>query len=144
MFAPVNKNASLKTRLNKYLNETYYVGYDLDNYFTNKNQVMMFDRLFKCDANFKEKWTKGVYVIPEDKTSTMYLSSYINKKSLLKNASRKLLRYKYNDKLTKGAKNLLQGYMIEYSQDRIFTIDEKMDKLFCSIFNADVTANNKM
>ena len=144
MFAPVNKNASLKTRLNRYLNESYYVGYDLDEFFTNKNQVMMFDKLIKCDANFKEKWTKGIYVIPENINSTRYLSSYINKKSFLKNASRKLLRYKYNDKLTKGAKNLLQGYMIEYSQDRIFTIDEKMDKLFCSIFNADVTANNKM
>jgi hypothetical protein len=65
----------------------------------------------------------------------MYLSRYISKKSIYKKATRKLCKHKYNNKLTKGAKNLLQGYMIEYSQDQTKSIHEKMNEIFCGIFS---------
>lgn len=135
MFAPVKKNASLKTKINKYLIETYHNGYDLDIYFTNNDQIMMFEKLLDCDINFKEKWTKGLYVTPEDNTSTRFLSPYITKKSISKRLSRKLFKHTYYGKLTEGSKNLLQGYMIEYSQEQTTSIDEKMNKIFCGIFS---------
>lgn len=119
MFAPINiKNATLKTQIEKYLIESYHVGYDLDNYFTNENQIIMFEKLLQRDLHFTKKWTKGFYVIPEDNRKTMYLSSYISKKSIVKRASRKIFKHEYYGKLTKGAKNLLQGYMIDYIQQQ--------------------------
>lgn len=65
----------------------------------------------------------------------MYLSLYIKKQSTLKKTNRQLVKYVYSGKLTKGAENLLKGYMIEYSQNQIETIDEKMDDIFCGIFS---------
>ena len=134
MYRSPQKNDSLKIKINMYLIDSYYVGYDLDNYFTNKEQIIMFERLLKCEPIFKQQWKRGFYVIPEVETETMYLSPYIKKQSTFKKTSRKMFKYTYFGKLTKGSQNLLKGYMIESSQTQIKTIDEKMNEIFCGIF----------
>jgi hypothetical protein len=94
----------------------------------------MFTRLLSCDANFKQEWETGVYSIPEDPSHTMYLSAYIKKQSALKKISRKINNYVYNEKLTKGAKNLLESYMRGYSTIQNKNMDSKMEEMFCGIF----------
>jgi hypothetical protein len=68
----------------------------------------------------------------------MHLSQYIKKQSALKKLSRKINNYTYNEKLTEGAKNLLQDYMRTYSQgymqDENKNIDGKIKEMFCGIF----------
>jgi hypothetical protein len=66
----------------------------------------------------------------------MYLSPYIKKQSTIKNLSRKINNYIFNNKLTKGAKNLLEDYMRTYSIDIIQNknMDTKMAEIFCGIF----------
>ena len=136
MFLSPRKTDSIKKRVNMYLQQSYYTGYNLD-YFTDEQKIKMFEKLLKCDSNFNQQWYSGFYVTPEDPTQTMYSSSYIKKQSILKNTNRRLFRYVYSSKLTKGAENLLQGYMIEYSQNQTKTVDEKMDEIFCGIFSAE-------
>ena len=46
-----------------------------------------------------------------------------------------MFSYVYFGKLTEGAKNMLQGYMIEYSQDLTKSTDKKMGEIFCGIFS---------
>jgi hypothetical protein len=96
----------------------------------------MFERLLSCDTNFKQEWESGVYSIPEDPKHTMYLSPYIKKQSTTKKLSRKINNYIFNNKLTKGAKNLLEDYMRTYSIDIIQNknMDSKMEEIFCGIF----------
>ena len=135
MFLSPKKTDSIEKRVNMYLHQSYYTGYNLD-YFTDEQKIKMFEKLLKCDSNFNQQWHSGFYVTPEDPNKTMYLSSYIKKQSNLKKTNRRLFRYVYSGKLTKGAENLLQGYMIEYSQNQTKTIDEKMNEIFCGIFSA--------
>jgi hypothetical protein len=135
MFLSPKKKDSIETRVNIYLQQSYHTGYNLD-YFTDEQKIKMFEKLLKCDSNFNQQWQSGFYVTPEDPTNTMYLSSYIKKQSILKKTNRRLFRYVYSGKLTKGAENLLKGYMIEYSQNQTKTIDEKMNEIFCGIFSA--------
>jgi hypothetical protein len=135
MFLSPKQKDSIQKRVNMYLQQSYHTGYKLD-YFTDDQKIKMFEKLLKCDSNFNQQWYSGVYVTPEDPNNTMYLSSYIQKQSNLKKTNRRLFRYVYSGKLTKGAENLLQGYMIEYSQNQTKTIDEKMNEIFCGIFSA--------
>lgn len=136
MFLLPKKTDSIEKRVKMYLQQSYYTDYNLD-YFTDEQKIKMFEKLLKCDLNFNQQWHSGFYVTPEDPTKTMYLSSYIKKQSILKKTNRRLFsRYVYSGKLTKGAENLLQGYMIEYSQNKTKTIDEKMNEIFCGIFSA--------
>lgn len=131
------EKGNLETNIKNYLNCSYSLGYNLNSYFSEKQQIIMFERLLSCDTNFKQEWENGLYSIPEDPTKTMYLASYIKKQSTAKKLSRKLSTYIYNEKLIEGAKNLLQGYMIELSQD--YTQDKKrnmnttMEEMFCGI-----------
>lgn len=133
MFSPINNNASLENRIKTYLRESYYTGYDLDPYFTENNQIMMFEKLLKCDEEFKREWESGSYCEPTIPSETMYLSPYITKQSYTKKIFRKCSSYKINNKLTKGAKNLLKGYMIKYSQNEEMNNDEKIEQMFCGI-----------
>ena len=133
MFPTTPKNASLENKIKKYLKESYYTGYDLDEYFTEENQKMMFEKLLNCDEEFRQKWESGSYCEPEVPSETMYLSSYITKHSYTKKIFRKCSPYKINKKLTKGAKNLLKGYMIEYSQNQTISLNDKLSQIFCGI-----------
>ena len=125
---------NLETNVRNYLNCSYHLGYDLDNYFTQKHQITMFERLLSCDTSFKQEWESGVYSIPEDPAHTMYLSPYTKKQSLTKKLSRKINKYIYNKKLTKGAKNLLEAYMRTYSTVQNQNMNSKMEEIFCGIF----------
>jgi len=138
MCAVLPPKGNLETNIRNYLNCSYHLGYDLDSYFTKKNQIIMFGRLLSCYANFKQEWENGIYSIPQDPAHTMHLSPYIKKQSALKKLSRKINNYTYNEKLTEGAKNLLQDYMRTYSQgymqDENKNIDSKIKEMFCGIF----------
>lgn len=138
MFPPAI-NGSLETKVRNYLIYSYQNGYHLDTFFTKKDQIIMFERLLSCHANFKQEWENGEYYIPEDPAHTMYFSTYIKKQSTVKKLSRKIDRFIYNKKLTKGAKNLLEAYMIKNSQDFLKesserNINTKMEEMFCGIF----------
>ncbi len=129
----------LELNIRNYLICSYSLGYDLDNYFTKNQQVIMFERLLSCDATFKQEWENGFYSIPEDPSHTTQLSPYIKKESSVKKLYRKMNKYTSSkNKLNKGSKNLLQAYMIKNSQE--FTeegkdrnIDTRMEKMFCGI-----------
>lgn len=133
MCSVLPKKGNLLTNVNNYLTCSYYLGYNLDSFFTQNHQIIMFERLLSCDASFKQDWEIGAFSIPEDPSHTMYSSSYIKKQSHIKKLSRRVHSYIYNNKLTKGAKNLLQAYMINYSQDSSKNIDAKMEEMFCGI-----------
>ena len=135
MFTPLNRNASLERKIKKYLTESYYTGYELNPYFTENNQIMMFEQLLKCDEEFKQEWESGSYCKPEVPNETMFLSPYVTKQSNVKKIFRKCFPYKFNNKLTKGAKNLLKAYMIRYSQSGSYKEKEqRMKQIFCGIF----------
>ena len=136
------KTKIIETNVRNYLNCSYHLGYDLDNYFTQKQQITMFERLLSCDASFNHEWKSGVYSIPEDPAHTMYLSTYIKKQSLTKKLSRKINKYISNKKLTKGAKNLLEAYMRTQSTIQNKSMDNKMEEIFCGIFT-DITNRKK-
>ena len=132
------KTKILATNLRNYLTCSYHLGYDLDNYFTQKQQKIMFERLLYCDTVFRQEWENGVYSIPENSAHTMFLSKYIKKQSEAKKLSRKISRPVYNEKLSKGAKNLLQAYMIKNTQeyikeDKDRNMDTKIEEMFCGI-----------
>jgi hypothetical protein len=97
----------------------------------------MFDRLLSCDTTFKEDWETGTYSIPEDTKHKTMLSKYIKKQSTAKKLARKINNYIYNKKLIKGAKNLLQAYMIQHSQEYMEEgkdMDKRIEEMFCGIF----------
>lgn len=129
---------SLETKVRNYLIYSYYNDYDLGKYFTEKDQIIMFERLLSCDATFKEEWEKGAHSVPEDPTHTMYLSPYIKKYSSARSFSRKISKHTYNNMLKKGAKNLLKAYMrnheIDYMRNK--DMDTKIDEMFCGIFKS--------
>jgi HEPN domain-containing protein len=132
------EKGNLETNVRNYLTCSYYLGYDLDLYFTEKHQIIMFERLLSCDTIFKQEWENGVYSIPEDPTHTMSLSLYIKKQSSIKKLSRKINKYTSNHKLTEGAKNLLQAYMIKNSQEytgegKDRNMNTRMEEMFCGI-----------
>ena len=77
MCSVLPKKGNLLTNINNYLTCSYYLGYNLDLYFTQNHQIIMFERLLSCDASFKQDWEIGAYSIPEDSAHTMYSSSYI-------------------------------------------------------------------
>jgi len=134
---PVKGNLEINIR--NYLTCSYDLGYDLDSYFTKSQQIKMFDRLLSCDTNFKEEWESGMYSIPEDPLQTTRLSSYIKIQSRSKKLSRKMTRHIYDNKLTEGAKNSLQHYMIRESQEYMKEgkdrdIDKRMKEIFCGIY----------
>jgi hypothetical protein len=132
------KTKIIETNIQNYLTCSYHHGYNLNLYFSEKQQIIMFERLLSCDANFKDDWENGVYSIPEDPSQTMHLSRYIKMQSATKKFSRKISKYIYQKNLTKGAKNLLQAHMIkqsqDYMQDENRNIDSKMKEMFCGIF----------
>jgi hypothetical protein len=143
------KFLALEPKIRNYIEKSYYDGYNLNYFFTEDEQGMMFDRLLSCDKNFKKDWKNGMYSVPEDPNHKMYFSTYIKKQSSVKKFSRTMQKYSHNNKLTKGAKNLLEMYMREYAQKYI-NIDaddnsgvpnykiEKMNniiyKIFCGIY----------
>jgi len=134
-----SQTKNIETNIRNYLTHSYTMGYDLDMYFTAPQQVKMFERLLSCDTDFKQQWESGVYSVPEDPKSTMYLSSYIKKQSAIKKYSRKIRKHTSKQKLTQGAKNVLEAYMREQSQESMNegaerNIDARMEKMFCGIF----------
>jgi len=134
---PIKSN--LVTNVQNYLNCSYNLGYDLDAYFSKNQQITMFEKLLSCDATFKQEWESGEYYIPEDRMYTMHMSSYTKKQSSVKKLSRKISNYTFNNKLTEGAKNLLQAYMIknsqEYSQEgKDRNMNTRTEEMFCGIF----------
>ena len=136
MFEFPSKKASLKTKIYEYLINSYHIGYEMNNFFTEKDQIIMFEKLLFNDTNFRFQWKNGFYNIPKVATETMYLSCYIKNQSNVKKISRKILNYTFNNKLTNGAQNLLQGYMIEYSQNLSENINIRMNQIFCGIFES--------
>lgn len=134
MCAVLPPKGNLETNIRNYLRCSYYLGYNLDSYFTQNQKIIMFERLLSCDADFKQEWENGVYSVPQDPAHTMYLSPYIKKQSALKKLSRKINNYTYNKKLTEGAKNLLQEYMRSHSTIQNKNMDSKMEEIFCGIF----------
>ena len=48
------EKGNLETNIKNYLNCSYSLGYNLTSYFTEKQQIIMFERLLSCDANFKQ------------------------------------------------------------------------------------------
>jgi hypothetical protein len=69
----------------------------------------------------------------------MYLSSYIKKQSYSRKLSRKIRKHTSKQKLTKGAKNVLEAYMREQSQESMNegaerNMDARIEKMFCGIF----------
>jgi hypothetical protein len=125
---------NLKTNIINYLNCSYYLGYNLDNYFTQKQQITMFERLLSCDKSFKQEWESGMYSIPEESKNSMYLSKFVKKQSLVKKLYRKTIKYISNQKLTNGAQNLLEAYMRTYSTNQNTNANNKMKEIFCGIF----------
>jgi len=132
-----NKKASLKQRIQTYLIRSYYDGYELQYYFTEQQQIMMFEKLLSCDENFSQEWEKGVYCKPMNKNETLYLSPYIKKQSSTKKIYRKVCSHINNNKLTNGAKNLLKSYMIEYAQNYTISENYRMEQIFCGIFHQE-------
>lgn len=133
------KTKKLETNLINYLTCSYDLGYDLDLFFTEKQKITMFERLLSCDLSFNQEWETGVYSIPENPNDTMRMATYIKKQSTTKKLSRKISKYTSDNKLTEGAKNLLQDYMIKHSQEYINegkdrNIDTRIEKMFCGIF----------
>ena len=133
------KKKKLETNIINYLKFSYYHGYDLDLFFTEKQKITMFERLLNCDVSFNQEWKSGVYSIPENSKETMRNAKYIKKQSATKKLSRKISKYISNNKLTEGAKNLLKAYMIKQSQEYMEegkdrNIDIRMEKMFCGIF----------
>lgn len=133
------KTKNIETNLINYLTCSYDMGYDLDPFFTEKQQITMFERLLKCDVSFNQEWKSGVYSIPENPKETMRMATYTKNQSATKKLSRKISNYISNNKLTEGAKNLLKAYMIKQSQEYINegknrNIDTRMEKMFCGIF----------
>lgn len=120
-------------RINTYLIHSYYTGYEMNYYFTDKNKILMFERLLNYDDIFRLMWFEGYNIIPKVKTETMYLSQYITTQRKFNKITRYLLRHKYYGKLTKDAENLLKGYLILWSQSNE-NINEKMNNIFCGIF----------
>ena len=51
---PIKGN--LETKVNNYLIYSYTNGYNLDMFFTQKDQIIMFERLLSCDPIFKQEW----------------------------------------------------------------------------------------
>ena len=80
MFVFPKGKESLEKRIQLYLKQSYYTGYELNNYFTKEQQIKMFEQLLKGDSHFKQQWYKGTYVTPNVQNETMYLSPYIQKK----------------------------------------------------------------
>jgi hypothetical protein len=70
----------------------------------------------------------------------MYLSSYTTRYSSIKKFSRKRNQHKKrNGELTKGAKNVIEAYMREQSQESMNEgkerdMDARIEKMFCGIF----------
>lgn len=133
----IPNNASLKYRIKFYLEYSYYRGYDLERYFTEKNQIMMFEKLLKCDEEFKQQWESGSYCQPVDPAHTIMLADYETIKSDAKKFYRQICGYKINNKLTEGAKNLLKGYMIKYSQNYHVSVDDRLSQIFCGILRQE-------
>lgn len=128
----IPKKASLESRLKFYLKHSYYKGYDLNRYFTEENQITMFERLLECDEEFKQQWESGSYCQPVDPTYTERMAEYETIQSPIKQFYRQICPYRINKKLTEGAKNLLKGYMIKYSQNDDVD-DDKLAQIFCGI-----------
>jgi len=133
------KTKNIETNIRNYLTCSYNMGYDVDSYFTAPQQIKMFERLLSCDKIFEQEWKDGMYSVPEDPAHTMYLSSYVKKQSYSRKLSRKIRKHIYKQKLTKGAKNVLEAYMREQSQESMNegaerNMDARMEKMFCGIF----------
>lgn len=133
---PIKGN--LETKVNNYLIYSYTNGYRLDMFFTQKDQIIMFERLLSCDPIFKQEWENGVYSVPENPANTMYMATYIKRQSIPKKLFRKI-NNTFKNKLNKGAKNLLEAYMIQQSQE--FTkegpsrnVNTRIKNMFCGIF----------
>ena len=134
------KTKNIKTNIRNYLTCSYDMGYDLDKYFTEKDQTTMFERLLSCDIDFKQQWESGAYSVPADPAQTMYLSTYTTQYSSIKKYSRKIRKHTSKQKLTKGAKNVLEAYMREQSQESMNegaerNMNARMEKMFCGIFS---------
>ena len=133
------KTKKLETNIINYLKFSYYHGYDLHLFFTEKQKITMFERLLNCDVSFNQEWKSGVYSIPENPKETMRNATYTKNQSVTKKLSRKISKYTSDNKVTEGAKNLLQAYLIKHSQEYINegkdrNIDTRMKKMFCGIF----------
>ena len=79
----------------------------------------------------------GVYSVPENPAHTMYLAPYVKRQSISKKLFRKI-NNTFN-KLNKGAKNLLEAYMIQQSQDFMRegptrNVNTRIKNMFCGIF----------
>jgi len=134
--SPIKGN--LENKVNNYLNYSYGIGYNLDMFFTQKDQLVMFERLLSCDPIFKQEWENGFYSVPEDPAHTMYLAPYVKRQSISKKIFRKI-NNTFNKKLNKGGKNLLEAYMIQNSQDFMRegankNVNAKIQEMFCGIF----------
>lgn len=109
------EKGDLENNIRNYFTCSYYLGYKLHTYFTEEDQIMMFEKLLACDAIFKGEWENGVHDISKHPAYTLDIKT--NKvSSSVKKYYRKIHKYIYNKKLTAGAKNLLESYMIEYKQ----------------------------
>jgi hypothetical protein len=112
--------------IEEYFDTCYYIGYELDLFFTVNQQILLYNASIEYDDKFREDYYSGLYYFSEDKYCNLYFPKYITKKSWLKAFTRYYFPNLNNNIITYGQQNCLQKKLMNYaSKYRYKSIKEK-------------------